>query len=127
MGWVSVLRQAMGRNEAPIRSKILSFFIFEGGRQLQDLNSQKASRNGGIGRTMTVNPAFRIENGCIPDYNDAEPGDGERLSSTDPEGAFNAALYYIAADLQELAKVAPPHKAEPLSALVRLMRALADT
>jgi hypothetical protein len=78
---------------------------------------------------MTVNPAFKIENGYIPNYNDddAEPSDGGRLSPTDPEGAFNAALYYIAADLQELAKVAPPHKAGPLSALVRLMRALADT
>jgi hypothetical protein len=78
---------------------------------------------------MTVNPAFKVENGCTPDYDDddAEPGDGRRLSSTDPEGAFNAALYYIAADLQELAKVAPPYKAGPLSALVRLMRALADT
>jgi hypothetical protein len=101
--------------------------MFEGGRQLQDLNSQKFSRNGGIGRTMTVNPAFNIENGYIPDYDEGEAGGGERLSPTDPEGAFNAALYYIAADLQELAKVAPPYKAEPLSALVRLMRALADT
>ena len=76
---------------------------------------------------MTVNPAFNIKDGCIPEYNEAEPGDGGRLSSTDPDGAFSAALYYIAADLQELAKVAPPYKAEPLSALVRLMRALADT
>ena len=116
-----------GRNDAPIRSNVLSFFIFEGGRQLQDLNSQKADRNGGIGRTMTVNPAFNIENGYIPDHDETEPGDEGKLSSTDPEGAFNAALYYIAADLQELAKVAPPYKAEPLSALVRLMRALADT
>ena len=77
---------------------------------------------------MTVNPAFnKIENDCAPDYDEAEHGHGERLSSTDPDGAFDAALYYIAADLQELAKVAPPYKAEPLSAVVRLMRALAET
>ena len=117
-----------GRNDAPIRSNALAFFIFEGGRQLQDLNSQEADRNGGIGRTMTVNPAFNnIENDCAPDFDEAEYGHGESLSSTDPDGAFNAALYYIAADLQELAKIAPSYKAESLSAVVRLMRALADT
>ena len=108
--------------------KYLSFFIFEGARQLQGLNSQDTGSNGEIGRTMTGNPAFNnIENDCAPNYDDGEHGHGERLSSDDPEGAFDAALYYIAADLQELAKVAPACKAEPLSAVVRLMRALANT
>jgi hypothetical protein len=108
--------------------KYLSFFIFEGGRQLQGLNSQDTGRNGGIGRTMTVNPAFNtIKDDCASDYDEAEHGHGESLSSTDPDGAFEAALYYIAADLQELAKIAPSYKAEPLSAVVRLMRALANT
>jgi hypothetical protein len=117
-----------GHDDAQSRRSILSFFIFEGGRQLQGLNNQDAGRNGGIGRTMTINPAFNnVEDDCAPDYDETEHGHAERISSTDPEGAFDAALYYIAADLQELAKVAPAYKAGPLSAVVRLMRALADT
>lgn len=77
---------------------------------------------------MTVKPAFNdLEDGRISDYDAADPGYGEGVSPIDPDGAFNAALYYFAADLQELAKVAPAYKAESLSALVRLMRALADT
>ncbi len=77
---------------------------------------------------MTVKSAFNdIEDGRISDYDMADPEFGEGVTSTDPEGAFNAALYYFAADLQELVKEAPAYKAEPLSALVRLMRALAET
>lgn len=77
---------------------------------------------------MTVKSAFNdIEDGRISDYDMADPDLGEGATSADPEGAFNAALYYFAADLQELVKEAPPYKAEPLSALVRLMRALAET
>ena len=77
---------------------------------------------------MTVKSAFKdFEDGRVPDYDAADPDQSEGLSATDPEGAFNAALYYIAADLHELAKSAPAYKAEPLSALVRLMRALAET
>jgi hypothetical protein len=75
---------------------------------------------------MSVKSAFNdIEDARIPDDDAAGYGDG--ILPTDPEGAFNAALYYLAADLQELSKVAPAYKAEPLSALVRLMRALAET
>lgn len=77
---------------------------------------------------MSVKSAFNdLDDGRISDYDVADPDHNEGMSSGDPEGAFNAALYYIAADLHELAKAAPAYKAEPLSALVRLMRALAQT
>jgi hypothetical protein len=77
---------------------------------------------------MTVKSAFNdIDDDRIPDYDAADSEYGEGVTPSDPEGAFNAALYYFAADLQELAKGAPAYKAEPLAALVRLMRALADT
>lgn len=77
---------------------------------------------------MTVKSAFNdLQNDRIADYDAVDPDQNEDLSATDPEGAFNAALYYIAADLHELAKTAPAYKVEPLSALVRLMRALAET
>lgn len=41
-------------------------------------------------------------------------------------GAFQAGLYYIAADLSELARTAPPNKSEAIMAIVRLVRAVAD-
>lgn len=77
---------------------------------------------------MTVKSAFNdLGNDRIPDYDAVDSDQDEDLSAADPDGAFNAALYYIAADLHELAKTAPAYKVEPLSALVRLMRALAET
>ncbi len=77
---------------------------------------------------MTVKSAYNdVEDGRISDYDVSDPALGDGPFNADPEGAFNAALYYFAADLQELIKEAPPYKAEPLSALVRLMRALAET
>lgn len=42
-------------------------------------------------------------------------------------GAFQAGLYYVAADLAELAKIAPPEKSESMLALVRLVQTLAET
>jgi hypothetical protein len=42
------------------------------------------------------------------------------------DGAFRAGLFYIAADLTELARTAPAEKSQPLLALVRLVRAMAD-
>jgi hypothetical protein len=41
-------------------------------------------------------------------------------------GAFRAGLYYVAADLTELARTAPAGKSEPLLALVRLVQAMAE-
>ncbi len=40
-------------------------------------------------------------------------------------GAFQAGLFYVACDLRELAKTAPPVKAEELLALCRLVEAMA--
>jgi hypothetical protein len=77
---------------------------------------------------MTINPAFNdFGDGCVPNFESTDCDRADGLSLSDPNGAFSAALYYIAADLQELAKTAPPSKAAPLSALVRLIRALAET
>lgn len=41
-------------------------------------------------------------------------------------GTFEAGLLYIAADLQELAKQAPPEKVRSTLALVNLIRTLAE-
>ncbi|TVR81129.1 MAG: hypothetical protein EA405_09065 [Rhodospirillales bacterium] len=47
--------------------------------------------------------------------------------SSDGQGFLQAGLHYIAADLSELAKTAPPDKAGALMALVRLLKVLART
>lgn len=41
-------------------------------------------------------------------------------------GAYQAGLHYVAADLAELARFAPPNKSEAIMAIVRLVRAVAD-
>ena len=41
------------------------------------------------------------------------------------EGALKAGLFYVACDLRELAKTAPPVKADELLALCRLVEAMA--
>lgn len=41
-------------------------------------------------------------------------------------GAYQAGLHYVAADLAELARLAPPNKSESIMAIVRLVRAVAD-
>ena len=53
------------------------------------------------------------------------PDDRDAVREAFREAIAESKLLRI--DLQELAKVAPPYKAEPLSAVVRLMRALAET
>jgi hypothetical protein len=40
-------------------------------------------------------------------------------------GAFQAGLFYVACDLRELAKTAPPVKADEVLALCRLVEAMA--
>ncbi|MBK8907366.1 MAG: hypothetical protein IPM60_05535 [Rhodospirillales bacterium] len=55
------------------------------------------------------------------------------LASADTEhssgavhGAYQAGLHYVAADLSELARFAPPNKSKAIMAIVRLVRAVAD-
>lgn len=43
----------------------------------------------------------------------------------DADGAFQAGLFYVACDLRELAKTAPPVKADEVLALCRLVEAMA--
>lgn len=50
------------------------------------------------------------------------PATGEPAQS----GVFEAGLFYIAADLQDLAAKAPPHKRDALLAIVGLVRAVAE-
>lgn len=42
-------------------------------------------------------------------------------------GVFDAELFYVAADLEELSESAPAHKRQPLAAICRLLRALASS
>ena len=47
-------------------------------------------------------------------------------SQVESPGPFAAGLHYAAADLSDLVPVAPEAKREPLMAVVRLLRTLAD-
>lgn len=47
------------------------------------------------------------------------------FTSGDADGTLKAGLFYVACDLRELAKTAPPVKAEELHALCRLVEAMA--
>lgn len=53
--------------------------------------------------------------------------DLERQPFNGRPGAFDAELFYIAADLQELAKDAPPDKREAVASICNLLRALATS
>jgi hypothetical protein len=50
---------------------------------------------------------------------------GSGVSRDDADGAFQAGLFYVAGDLRELAKTAPPVKADEVLALCRLVEAMA--
>jgi hypothetical protein len=55
------------------------------------------------------------------------PFSNRASSPTDPEnGALRAGLLYVAADLEQLVKIATSSKAAELAALSRLIRALAN-
>jgi hypothetical protein len=51
--------------------------------------------------------------------------DDDGDSRGDADGAFQAGLFYVAGDLRELAKTAPPVKADEVLALCRLVEAMA--
>jgi hypothetical protein len=64
--------------------------------------------------------------GSGPDHNRAGAAiDDGGDSRNDADGAFQAALFYVAGDLRELAKTAPPVKADEVLALCRLVEAMA--
>ena len=64
--------------------------------------------------------------GPDPDHNRADAAiDGSDDACGDADGAFQAGLFYVACDLRELAKTAPPVKADEVLALCRLVEALA--
>ena len=54
----------------------------------------------------------------------ATDGSGDKACE-DADGALKAGLFYVACDLRELAKTAPPVKADELLALCRLVEAMA--
>jgi len=56
--------------------------------------------------------------GPDPDHNRAD-------ACGDADGAFQAGLFYVACDLRELAKTAPPIKADEVLALCRLVEVMA--
>ena len=58
----------------------------------------------------------------------SSPFSNNLSSLSDPEnGTLRAGLLYVAADLEQLAKIASFNKAAELAALSQLIRALADT
>lgn len=64
--------------------------------------------------------------GSGPDHNRADAAiDRGGDSRDDADGAFQAGLFYVAGDLRELAKTAPPVKADEVLALCRLVEAMA--
>jgi len=52
---------------------------------------------------------------------------GPRRRSSRFDSPYQASLYYAAADLMTIARSAPPEKQESIRAIVRLIRALADS
>jgi hypothetical protein len=62
-----------------------------------------------------------------PDHNRADAAiNGSDDASGDADGAFRAGLFYVACDLRELAKTAPPVKADEVLTLCRLVEAIAN-
>ncbi|TVR97845.1 MAG: hypothetical protein EA406_09015 [Rhodospirillales bacterium] len=67
----------------------------------------------------------RLESYALSQCTPQVPARASDRSGPDEQGLFYAGLHYIAADLAELAKAAPPDKTSALLALVRLIRVLA--
>lgn len=65
--------------------------------------------------------------GPNPNHNRADATiNGSDDACGNADGAFQAALFYVACDLRELAKTAPPVKADEVLTLCRLVEAMAN-
>lgn len=75
---------------------------------------------------MSKQPTLTQLSEHTPDFQFLSHSAGAEPAASPAHGAYQAGLHYVAADLAELARLAPPNKSDSIMAIVRLVRAVAD-